>query len=266
VHSAAVPCFPRKLEVGWFPAICWISALCSSSQGEPKPAPRGDAAVLQTFNLFFFLLFLLYSEQLTSDETRFWHGFGIDASLLVITGVVCLLQGSSGDAFFYCFHHGPRVLEGHIVATKEYLGTSVPTASCWYHIVNRTVAYGYVIEIWIKALACCRIGSCVYASDWIWWSFMNFVLVDSLGKKKIREWFWPCPGPRAGRILCVCPHWSYPDPVTQTYPQESYAVVRTSTESFTMEFRIRAHFLTQLIMEAGHGHPGKGVYVNYFRR
>lgn len=29
---------------------------------------------------------------------------------------------------------------------------------------------------------------------------------------------------------------------TQTYPQESYAIVRTSTESFTMEFRITAHF------------------------
>ena len=27
-HSAAVLCFPIKLEVGCFPAICWISTLC----------------------------------------------------------------------------------------------------------------------------------------------------------------------------------------------------------------------------------------------
>jgi len=202
---------------------------------------RGDAAVLQKFNLFFpFVCSIFGTINKWRAEILTWDG--IDASLLVNTGVVCCKVGVGMLSF--CFH-GPRVLEGNIVATKEYLGTFVPTASCWYHIVNRTVAYRYAVEIWIKALACSRIGLRVYASDWIRWSFMNnFMLVVSLKKKimLVDDFDLALDQSSLGRILCVCPHWSYPDPVTQTYPQESYAIVRTSTESFTMEFRIRAHF------------------------
>jgi hypothetical protein len=47
-------------------------------------------------------------------------------ALLVNTGVVRCKVGVGMLSF--CFH-GPRVLEGNIVATKAYLGTSVPTAS-----------------------------------------------------------------------------------------------------------------------------------------
>jgi len=53
----------------------------------------------------------------------------------------------------------------------------------------------------------------------------NFMLVVSLKKKimLVDDFDLALDQSSLGRILCVCPHWSYPDPVTQTYPQESYA-------------------------------------------
>lgn len=75
----------------------------------------------------------------------------------------------------------------------------------------------------------------------------NFMLVDSfifLKKKPrfVQLMILSLPWTRTvlGAYCMSCPSWSYPEFQTQTYPQESYAIVKTSI----MEFRNQISFLT----------------------
>lgn len=101
-----------------------------------------------------------------------------------------LLQGNVVGMLSFCFH-GPRVLEGNIVAAEEYLRTPPQLLPHRAHeYMYMTVAcppmrMGMLRRLeWIEPMLAAELARAsrdeAYASDWIWWLVQeyNFILAD----------------------------------------------------------------------------------------